>query len=482
MKNKIIRLALCLVLVFSTLLLSSCDVIDELISKIGGAENDNDMLTCVEQSNFTKSSNSYRVKDSFSLEGGSDYYIFELGVVDYVPMNISNPEGVYFDGKDMTLEFNYKETNYEESARLIENSIETSVELTTATYVEGSVSGPLSELLEAGLTVGVENSVTSGISTTFTESFYNAVSKETTFEKNVTYKMSRKDPKGYYFYVPVASMKVYEVVVYNPDSKNVEYMFTYSQFGEALPGLYYSPTSFLDMAQYNISFDEHKIPILTPPSKVVERDVTVALDPQGASCDVNELQLEIGSTYGELPELEKKGYTFAGWECNGALVNSESMVISSKPLVAKWDIITTCTRYINETIEVSSTNKLNPLYIFVTGSNGESSSNSTGLMDIFDFEQLKKDGYKLRIVFESDVKHGVLAIKGLKYNVLFTSNGSTFETLSDGIKSTDYITRSMVSDLISLNNINGNINFTVTTENVVSLYMKNIKIKFEFVK
>ncbi|MBE6635674.1 MAG: hypothetical protein E7617_05700 [Ruminococcaceae bacterium] len=439
-------------------------------------------ISVVTNSRFDEKYNPYTVADSFALDNGLCYYIFELGTVDYVPMNISGADGVLFNGTEMELTFHYSETNVTESSSMIENTLENSIELTTKTYSKVTVEPKMASVFKAGINTGIENSVSHGITHTYHESFYNSVRNETTFEKTLTYRMNRDDPKGYYFYTPVASMKVYEVVVYNTNQKKIEYMFSYSQFSNALPGLYYSSNGFIDYDSFNIEFNENKLPNFEVPSKVVPTEFNVSVDAKGGSSEISSLNCKLGEPYGTLPEASRKGYKLANWVCDGRIVDEDSLVLSTKPVEASWELITSATISVKKELEVSSTYKLSPLDYFITGNNGESGGNNLSINDRFDFDTLKKEGYKLQITVDCDVKHNIGAILGLEYEINFRSNGMVFESIGDGINSTQYIHRHLVSKEVPLNNITGEVDFTISTENVFPLYMKNIQIKLEFTK
>ena len=477
MKKRLASMLLCSLLVLSMCFLSSCEILEGLLG-----EESQMKLTKITESNFLESNNPYKAVESFAMNDELGYHIFELGTIDYVPLNISDADGVAYTGTETKLEFNYKETNAEESYRLIVNTLENSVTLSTREYAEASVSIPMATMLEAGLNVGIEKNETSSITSTNKESYYSSASRETTYEKNITYKMDATDPVGYYFYTPVASVRIYEIVVYNHAEEKIEYMFPYHQVGASLPGLYYSKTSFLDFSDFEITFEEEMLPKLTMPAKRIDPNVTVDLDLKNATCDVSSLNLTLGEKYGELPTPERHGYSFAGWTCNGKDITEDSIVTSTDALVPKWEIITHAVIRIDKEIEVSSTHYFSPLHHFIPGGNGSTNANETSIDDYFDFDQLKKDGYKMKITYKSDVKKNHLAVFGLEYDVTFKSNGNTIIHLHDEIDNTSYKTSTLRSETVSLNDINGNIDFFVSTKNYFSLYMKNIEITFEFFK
>ncbi len=480
----------CIGLVFALLLtvmagFASCDESPETGTTVGAdADTEASQVTrpAVMPIGFRDNANKYQIVDSFRLDDEKYYYIFELGTITNMPMNLAGADGVYFDGTNTELSFTLTETNVEQSAKLVENTIENGIDLTTSTYVEGSVGGPIAAALEASVAVGIEKSVTTSLTKTESESFYTSVTNESTFQKNVTYTMDRNDPVGYYFYTPLASVKVFEVVVYDPALDRIEYMFSYNQYGESLPGLYYSPTSFLDCNDVSIVFNESQLPTLNTPQKQVTTAVEVSVDPSGADCDVTALDLRLGSPYGTLPNVTKQGHDLKYWSCDGRVITENDMVLSDKPIVAVWELRTSATIDVNKTIEVSSTYKLNPFGLLVSGYDGESGAKPMDIQEHFDFETLKKEGYKMRLVLNYKVKNGSLALWGLTYVFHFHSNGKQIVKLTDDIDNSDYISRKMTSELIPLEKVTGNIDFTVSTENVIPVTIKNLKITVEFVK
>ncbi|MBE6630733.1 MAG: hypothetical protein E7624_07800 [Ruminococcaceae bacterium] len=478
MKKLLIILLCAIICILST----GCDMFKSDTDNVTENTYDNEKVTFVNKSNYYENQNKYAIVDSFSVDNEKYYYIFDLGTIDYVPLNISGAEGIYFDGKDLELEFNYSETNYEQSLSQITASIENSVSLTTTTYVEGSLSANLTPVVEAGITAGIEKSVSTALTTTLTDSYYHSVSKETTFQKNVKYKMSKEDAVGFYFYTPIASVKIYEIVVYNPQAEQIEYMTTYSQFGEALAGLYYSQFSFLEYSQSTIAFDESMMPQLKKPAKDVSRDVSIMLDGNGGECETKTLDLRMGEPYGELPALSKQGYTHIGWSCNGQIVDKNSLVLSGKNLVAKWELLTSKTISVNKNATVSSTSKLNPFGLLVPGMNGETSASDLNVIEYFDIATLKAEGYRMRVIIEYEVCHGFGALWGAKYQFHIQSGNQNIITISDNVHSTDYVSKKNTSGYIDLNKVTGSVDYTISTENVIDVNFKIKSITIEFVK
>lgn len=449
----------------------------------GGNENEDikNSVDCIEKSTFYEANDKYQVVDSYVLDDGNYYYFYFLGTIDYVPLNLSTSEGVYFNGNAMELSFSLSKTDSTTSEKTITNAIQNSVSLTTSTYVKGSVDADFG-LYKSKIEAGIQCNATTGITKTATESFKEAVSRETTFEQSITYKMSQNDPVGFYFYTPIASMKVYEVVVYNPNTCKVEHMSTYSQYGAAMPGLFYSRFSFLDSIDCEITFDENKIPNFEKPTTMIDSRVTASVDANGGSCGVKSLDLNIGQPYGALPVPERHGYIFKGWKTNGASINEKTIVASGSTIVADWELRTSFSFGTEGTISVDSTSKLNPFGFLVPEMSGETRSEGVDIATYFDFDTLKAQGYKMRIVLDYDAKHGLLALWGLKYKFNFKSNGQNVIEISDGVDSSSYVRKHNCSEYISLDKINGSLDFTVSTENVITLDVKNLSITVEFTK
>lgn len=432
-------------------------------------------ISRVSKSSFYETSNKYRVVDSYMTDDGNYYYFYYLGAVDYVPLNLSDSGGVYFDGGDLILEFTLSQTNRESSEKTLKNVVENSVDLKTTSYVKGSV-GAKASIFQANIEAGISNQATSNISNTFTESYSMAVSKESTFQKKITYKMNADDEVGFYFYTAVASMQMFEVVVYNPNTNTIEYMSTYSQVGAALPGLYYSPFSFLDYSDFEIEFDESKLPAFETPTKKVSSVVTVAVDAGGASCGVSSLDLKIGNAYGVLPEAQRNGYVFKGWYCDGQKIEADSLVVSATPIVAKWEIVT------SGTFSFFSDSKVK----FNRHSTSSTVSKSLDMANVFDIAALKKAGYKMRIVLDYKVSHydpGFPSNPELRYNFIFKSNNKNISTISDtSFTTSSYEKKTTCSNDIDLSQVSGSINFELTTNNLWYCYIRDLLVTVEFVK
>ncbi len=445
---------------------------------------DKQQITHIKKSSFYEAPNKYQVIDSYLLDDGNYYYFYYLGAVDYVPLNLSNSEGVYFNGKNLELTFKLSKTNKEQSEKVLKNAIENSVSITNSTYQSTSLSADIYSMFEAKIEAGISQEVTRSISNTFTESYSEAVSKESTFEKTISYKMNENDAVGFYFYTAVASMKIYEVVIYNPTTEKIECISTYSELGAALPSLYYSPFSFIDYTNFNISFDESKLYPFTPPIATASSNITVAVDPNGTSCSIDSIACKIGSTYGELPIVEKTGYEFLGWFSNEKKIEPSSIVVSSNPLIARWKIITSGSFSSNQTVTVNSESKLNPFGLLVSGHNGKTQSAGLDIAGSFDFATLKAAGYKMRIILSYDAKQSWNAgglFGKLKYNFVFQSNNKNIITISDKVTDDSYVSKRNISEYIDLSQINGSLDYTISTENVRDLYIKNLQITIEFV-
>ena len=66
---------------------------------------ENSNTTVVQESTFVPKNAIYNTIDSFALDNGLNYYIFELGSVNYVPMNIEGADGVLFNGTETEMTF-----------------------------------------------------------------------------------------------------------------------------------------------------------------------------------------------------------------------------------------------------------------------------------------------------------------------------------------------------------------------------------------
>ena len=64
----------------------------------------------------------------------------------------------------------------------------------------------------------------------------------------------------------------------------------------------------------------------------------VTFDPNGGSVSTISKNTIFGSVYGELPVPTKTGYTFTGWDLNGVIINSQTLLItpSNHTLIAQW--------------------------------------------------------------------------------------------------------------------------------------------------
>ena len=293
-------------------------------------------VNLINKSTFHESSQKYRLVDSYELGDGNYYYFYHLGTIDYIPLNLSDADGVYFGGNNLKLELKMSTIHKEQSIKDLQSAIQNSVSLTTDTYLKDSISASAFSTFEAKIEAGISNKATNSISNTFSESFSASIQNESKYEKNITYEMKPGDPVGFYFYTLVASMKVYEVVVYNPNTQTVEYMSTYNQLGAAIPGLFYSPFSFIDCSDYDITFDEHLIPSFDKPAKQVASRISVPLNANGGSCSLKTWEGQIGEVYGELPIPKRPGYVFDGWYAGGLKIEQDSPAIFSQSIDAKW--------------------------------------------------------------------------------------------------------------------------------------------------
>ena len=459
------------------------------INKLQNQSNDsgnsvNNNISLLHASNFEESNDKYKVVDSFVLDDGNYYYFYHLGTIDYVPLSTYGVEGVYFGGGNLSIELKMTTMNKTESIREIKNSIESSVSLTTSTYVEDSISAGYLDVFEAKVTAGIKNEATKTISKTYEESFSSSVTNVSTYEKTISYEMTREDPVGFYFYVPVASVRVYEVVVYNPNTKKVEHMSTYNQFGIAIPGVFYSKYSFLNFGEYDIKFDENKIPAFTKPTKSASTAITIPINANGASCDVTEWSGKIGDKYGELPTVSKHGYVFDGWYADGIKIDENAIVVPATSIEAKWNFITTVIYKTNETISISASHKLNPIGLITMGWGASEEGSLDKIFNILDLATLKDEGYRMRVILEYDVKRNPLATLGgsSEYKIILRSGDHEIVTFEEGIYNTSYKEKKNYSNYMSSDIITGSFSIEFSTKNLCSIDFRNFKITVEFAK
>lgn len=440
-------------------------------------------ITDIQETKFIEADNKYEVVDSFKVDDGNCYYFYYLGTVDYVPLNLHDSSGIYFNGAEPELKFKLTTTDVEKSEENIKTTFEDSVSLKNSTYYKGSVSSSIIPFIEAKMEAGIILDATSSIKSTLSQSLTKSVSQQHTFEQELTYKMSKKDPSGYYFYTPVASIKFYEVIVYNPETKEIEYMTTYNEVGKALPGLFYSPTSTLDYFDFDIEFDEEKLPEFTTPKRNVNTKITLNLDANGGSCTQATWKGEIGSKYTGLPTPELDKYEFLGWSANGQIVDENSQVMSDANLVAQWKILTKKDYSVNKKFEFSKISKLNPLFLLTNSHDGDVEGQQVNLSRDFDLQALAQEGYKLKITATYNAKFAdPFWADRAHYKIQFKSGSSGICTLSDYVTSDSYVSKTNISNLIELSKLNGSFSFIISTENINEITIKDMVISLEFIK
>ena len=485
MKNikKIVALLLVLATVFC---ITACDIASLLegLDKEQGEDegNENININLIKGSTFSEARDKYRVVDSYILDDGNYYYFYNLGTIDYVPLNTYNAEGVYFNGSAVTLEFKMTTINKGESIREIKSAIDSSVSLSTETYAKGEISADIFSAFEAKVESGIINKNTNTVSSTCSDSFSMSISNETLYEQTITYKMDRDDPVGFYFYTPVASVRVYEVVVYNPNTGKVEHMSTYNQFGAAIPGLYYSPNSFVDFGDYDIEFDENLIPSFDTPTQTATSDITVPINANGASCEVSSWSGKIGEKYGTLPNVSMLGYNFLGWYADGIRITEDSVAIAAKSIDAYWELKTKVTYRTSGSISVNAGHKLNPFGLIIVGTTGEESASFDKILNEFDLATLKDEGYRMRIILEYDVKRSKLAAFGLEYDINLTSGSNSIAKFHESINNSSFVSKRNYSDYIDLSRVTGSLNMELSTKNVFDVTVQNLRVTVEFVK
>lgn len=477
-----------LLLIFAMVIFASCNIYlgGESVSTDNSDEGSvNDSMMLINESKFHESSSKYNAVSSYAIEDGNYYYFYYLGAIDAVPLGLESASGVYFNGVPNTLKFSLTTVEGEEQQKIIENSVESRFAFISTDYHNKTLSAGMAKIFRAGIEAGVVNADINGVSTTSSQSYVESISKQNTFEQSISYNMTEKNEVGYYFYTPMASVKVYAVVVYNPNTESIEYVTTYNQYGSALPGIYYSPLSFIELSDFDIEFDESKISEFSTPDQILSGEYTVELNPNGGDIGVNTIDVKLGKPYGDLPVPEKQGYRFVGWYADGGMLNKDSIVVSDSPLEAKWSLLTSYCFNIDQTITVSSIYKLNPFFLLTPNQDGETGKSGLGLTDIFDISELKAENYMMRVTVVCDGKIPSTAFFGLDFDFDIYSNGSKIIHFSESISSKKRgknVEIKLVSNRIPMDLIAGNISFNVSTENVLELELKNIEIYVDFVK
>lgn len=425
----------------------------------------------------------YKPQDSFELANGNYYYVYYLGMVDCVPIDLSNTENnsVFFDGTaSITIELSLKEAVVDSSVKELKAIANSSVELKTSNYVKGSVSAGVAEMFTAQLEAGItsENSVST--TNTIEESVQMAVEQEKSFEKAVRYNLDVKESKrGYYLYTSVASMKLYEMVVYNPTLQKIEYMTSYCEIGKAVPGLIYSPTTFFDYGDYEITFEEEKIEDFERPDVKLDDEYEITLNADGGVIESGETtkNVKLSLAYGELPNPTRLGYNFAGWYLGNTKIEAGSIVSSNKELKARWDIKTSVVYTWNGTISLQDSFDLG-LDI------GNDKTNGINLSEVLDFATLKSQNYRMKITFNYKAQTmDFWLTKISKYKIGIKANGSEVYTFNCQINDDgNTYSKTEISPLLSIGNNPGTMQINFSTENIKTIYLSQMTMKIEFVK
>lgn len=453
----------------------------DLGALMGGTQNNGDNggsvepLTVYTESTVseTPEERKYRPVDSFELMDGNYYYIYYLGIIDWVPLSSAGASGFYYDGKVKSKHtFSFSQFSSDETVENLRSVVETGVSLTTKTYIKDSV-GATAGIFEAKVEAGIENSMTTSVKETLEHSVMNASLFQTTVGETHDYDLTPGvNAAGYYLYTTVASMKVYESVVYDPAAGSILYMDSFGVLGQGMSGLVYSKTSFFEPDSFSLAFEEEKLGAFEKPGKKLESQ-TVALDAGGGMCETASVEVAVGQPYPALPVPTRNAYIFDGWYAGDRRIGEGTEAVSLQTITAKWKFVTHCAWTING-------------YFVVQNNFGPSDSDLDKNMDLpsyFDLIELEKQNYKMRITIEYDCKCATLPVSTQEYKIDFSVNKRNIYTYNGHIgafqQNFDHIKQ--YSSLIEPSSALGTMNILITTKNILGIGFQNFKIVVDFV-
>ena len=413
---------------------------------------------------------------------GNYYYIFYLGIIDWVPLNPASASGFYYSGKEKTSHtFSLERFVETETVDTLRTALETGVSLSTKTYVKDSV-GVKAGALEAKVEAGIENSMTTSVKETLEHSVKNVSRYQEDTKQVFTYEMTPGvNPAGYYLYTTVASMKVYESVVYDPVSDAIVYMNSFGVLGQGLPGLVWSETSFFEMNDPGLTFEEEKLGAFEKPSKKLESQ-TVEVNADGGICEISSTEVAVGMPYASLPVPTRHGYNFDGWYAGDQKIEEGTEAVSFLPITAKWTLITQQNIYewgevTLDTLAFTNVPNTRVNIIF-------------NLSDYFDVSALRQGNYRLYVTIECDLK----AEKGISSptrvcRFKFTSSKDELFELEAVINSSQTSYSHVIlssngasggENGISLSRLAGQLELEIYTNNVADITVKDVYIKLRF--
>ncbi len=426
----------------------------------------------------------YHPVDSFELMDGNYYYIYYLGIIDWVPLASDGASGFYYDGKVKSKHtFSFSSFSSEEVVDTLRSAVETGVSLTTKTYIKDSV-GATAGIFEAKVESGIENSMTTSVKETLEHSVKNASLFQQTVDETHDYELTPGvNAAGYYLYTTVASMKVYESVVYDPASETILYMNSFGVLGQGLSGLVYSETSFFEPDDLSLTFEEEKLDAFEKPRKKLESQ-TVALDANGGSCELTSVEVAVGRPYPALPVPTRKNYVFDGWYVGDRKIEGGTEAVSLQTITAHWKPRTEQTIFLQGAVTLDT--------LAFTNVPNTTVNSIFNLTDYFDFAALREENYRLYITIECDLK----AETGISSSTRvcrfqFTSGEDELFELEAVLSSsqTSYKHVTLYSEGtaggqngIPFSRLQGQLKMKIYTNNVADITVKDVSVKIRFEK
>lgn len=370
---------------------------------------------------------------------------------------------------DTELEFNLKTGSASSVTKQVKSIASNSVTIKNSFSSQTSFG---SDKTIAKVNIGINNEATNSVTESFESSVTRAVSETNEFSKNVSFKFDKNTTDvGYYCYTSLASLKIYEAVVYNPETSQIDEMTPYTIVGKAMPGLLYSKTSFFMYNTPKIEFDISKVNSFPKPQTMLDKKVNVTFNANGGSCDMSNKTYSISEQYGALPTPKWHGHNFLGWYQNDNLISENDIVISGDPIVAKWDVLT------KKSFTIDRYQAQNG---FGSSEEMDTSSVEVPLSNYLDIKYLKDNNYNLRITIDYDVDYLTFGLGKLHYQLRVNNGESSIYKIEDSINGSTH--RLFTSPQISPSSYDGVLTLNLYTENIQGVVLTNCKITFEFVK
>ena len=406
----------------------------------------------------------YRIADSFKMADGMHYYLFDVGIIEAAPISIGD-EGAYYQGGEMSLSFEMKKSSTEQITNTIKH-----VASSTISLKEGKSLGTefaVAEKISAGITSEATHSVTDSFESTVSR----AVSTTEQFTQSVTYKFngSQGQDPGFYCYTSLASLHLYEAVVYNPESSEVKNAAPYVVVGRAFQGLVYSKTSFFEYDYGIIDFDISKVKSFPEPQNAVTKKVTIGFNGNGGTVEEKNREYTIGDAFGALPVANRHGFYFQGWYQGDRKIEGDSLVIFDEPLSAKWSPVLSETFKANGSI--TSQNAFGP------NEEMETATVSLNLAQSFDISYLKSNNYGLKFTLTYNAQFAVFGLGEMIYKIYITNGKRTVFEFQDKISGN--VTRQLYSDTVY--DYDGTMFLRLHTNNIFGVSVNNLKIAVDFI-